>query len=73
MGQAAGEVVLLEAVESHVRRTLIQISPEGAYCLAVRQASNRARAVQHVGTGSRSRNGAYGDAEPQRLLADEPE
>jgi hypothetical protein len=28
---------------------------------------------QPVVTGSRSRNGAHGDAEPQRLLADEPE
>ena len=26
-----------------------------------------------VGTGSGSRNGAHGDAEPKRLLADEPE
>ena len=26
-----------------------------------------------VGIGSRSRNGANGDAHPQRLLADEPE
>ncbi len=50
MGQAAGEVVLLEAMEAatHASPPLVRI-------------------------GSRSRQGAYGDAQPQRLLADEPE
>jgi transposase len=50
VGQAAGEVVLLEAMEATAHAP-----------------------PQTVGTGSRSRNGAHGDAEPQRLLADEPE
>jgi hypothetical protein len=50
MDQAAGEVVLLEAMEAAAHAP-----------------------PQAVGTGSRSRNGAHGDAEPQRLLADEPE
>ena len=47
MGQAAGEVVLLEAMEAatHASPPLVSI-------------------------GSRSRQGAYGDAQPQRLLAD---
>jgi hypothetical protein len=47
MGQAEGEVVLLEAVE-----TTTHAPP------------------QPVVTGSGSRNGAHGDAEPERLLAD---
>ena len=50
MGQAAGEVVLLEAVEAAAH------APPSP-----------------VGIGSRSRNSAHGDAEPQRLLADESE
>ena len=50
MGQAAGEVVLLEAMEAatHASPPLVSI-------------------------GSRSQDGAHGDAEPQRLLADESE
>jgi len=50
LDQAAGEVVLLEAMEAatHAPPPL-------------------------VGTGSGSRNGAHGDAQPQRLLADESE
>jgi hypothetical protein len=47
---AAGEVVLLEAMEAAAHAP-----------------------PQPVGTGSRSRNGAHGDAQPERLLADEPE
>jgi len=50
MGQAEGEVVLLEAMEAAAHA-----SPE----------SPRA--------GYPSRRGAPGDAEPQRLLEDEPE
>ncbi len=50
MGQAEGEVVLLEAVEATAHAP-----------------------PQPVVTGSGSRNGAHGDAQPQRLLADEPE
>ena len=50
VGQAEGEVVLLEAVE-----TATHASPP------------------LVSVGSRSQQSAYGDAEPQRLLADEPE
>jgi hypothetical protein len=50
MDQAAGELVLLEAMEA---ATHAPPSP--------------------VGVGSRSRNSAHGDAEPQRLLADEQE
>ena len=50
VGQAAGEVVLLEAVEAAAH------APPSP-----------------VGIGSRSQDNTHGDAEPQRLLADESE
>jgi len=50
MGQAAGEVVLLEAMEATAHAP-----PES------------------VSTWDQSKEGAHGDAEPQRLLADESE
>jgi hypothetical protein len=50
VGQTAGEVVLLEAMEAATHAP-----------------------PQPVVTGSRSQRGAPGDAQPQRLLADEPE
>ena len=53
MNQAAGEVVLLEAMEAMEATAHAPPSP--------------------VGIGSGSRHSPYGDAQPQRLLADESE